>query len=70
MGLHYDIIKTKNGQLLGQCLEFPSVIAFAKDESLLEKQIQKCLHGYFDAFPTEKQAPSSIKQIKHIPNNV
>jgi hypothetical protein len=71
MDLHYDITKTKGGQLIGQCFEFPSVIAYAKTEEALDKQVLACLHGYFDAFPTEKKSPSIIpKQIKHIPSNL
>lgn len=67
MDLHYDITKTKDGQLIGQCFEFPSVMAYAKSEKVLDQKMIKCIQGYFDAFPTEKQSPTSPqKQIKHI----
>jgi len=68
MDLHYDITKTKDGHLIGQCLEFPSAIAYAKTEESLDQQMIKCMHGYFDAFPVEEYPTTEEpqKQIKHI----
>ncbi len=53
---------------LGKCLEFPSVVVYANTEEKVMEEATKALHGYFEAFPEEKETLDvKQKQIVHLP---